>query len=137
MAFAEALHHSAGQSKKKVVERRERHEEEAETHPTGTADSISGDAAGSPVGAQVTLEAAAGVLVADGLPTFALPVLAESAGEALSFVLQQQLAPVEEEEEAQVEVDVPESVEWLQLSNTKGKIKTLEQAYSCDLLEPS
>ena len=67
-------------------------------------------------------------MVVDGLPTFALPVLAESAGEAidsgaLSFLLQLQLAPVveDEEKEAQLVVDVPESVEWVQLSNPTGK----------------
>ena len=50
------------------------------------------------------LEAAARASVVDGLPTFALPVLAGSAGEAidsgaLSSLLQQQLAARDEEEE--------------------------------------
>ena len=60
-------------------------------------------------------------MVVDGLPTFALLVLAGSDGEAidsgaLSFLLQKQLALVVEE--AQL---VPESVDWLQLCNPTGK----------------
>ena len=55
---------------------------------------------------QARLEAAARASVVDGLPTFALPVLAGSAGEAigsgaLSFLLQKQLATRDEEEEEQ------------------------------------
>ena len=132
IVLAEALHHSAGPSKKKVVERRERQKEEVhETHvaqrepktpPPGTRPGPPPEPA-----PQVRLEAAARALVVNGLPTFTLPVLAGSAGEAidsgaLSF-LQKQLAPVveDEEKEAQLVVDVPESVEWVQLSNPTGK----------------
>ena len=58
---------------------------------------------------EVRLEAAARALVVDGLPTFALPVLAGSAGEAIdsganSFLLQKQLAPVVEEEEVEAQL---------------------------------
>ena len=65
-------------------------------------------------------------LVVDGLPTFALPVLAGSAGEAidsgaLSFLLQLQLAPKEEEEEQQVDQPVLDSVEWVELCDDYGK----------------
>ena len=104
---------------------------ESHDAPRGQKAPLPGTRPGLPpeLAPQVRLEAAARALVVDGLPTFALPVLAGSAGEAihsgtLSFLLQKQLAPVveEEEEEAQLVVDVPESVEWVQLSNPTGKI---------------
>ena len=88
MALAEAPHHTSGPSIKKVVKRRERQEEEVhETHvalrgpktpPPGTGPGILSEPA-----LQVRLEAAARASVVEGLPTFALPVLAESAGEAI------------------------------------------------------
>ena len=64
------------------------------------------------------LEAAARASVVDGLPTFASPVPTGSTVDAidrgaLSFLLQ--------EEEQQVDKHVPESVEWVQLLDPKGK----------------
>ena len=104
-----------------MVQREEQEEEEVyETHdaPRGPKTPPRGTRPGLLMEAvqQVRLEAAARESVVDGLPTFALPVLTGSAAEAidrgaLSFLLQQQLAPRIEEEEQQVDKHVPESVE--------------------------
>ena len=134
MALAAALHHNAGPSKKKVVERRERHEEEVyETHVAlqGPKTPSSGDAARSPGGAR-----AAGsrrrLEPRWSMACRPLPCLnwrgrqpRKSTEGALSSLLQPQLAPrVEEEDEQQVDKHVPESVEWVQLLFPKGKRPT-------------
>ena len=84
MALAEALHHSAGPSKKKVVERRERQEGTRRTllH-RDRRHLLRGRISWRSPAPQGTLEAAARASEVDGLPTFALPVLAGSAGEAV------------------------------------------------------
>ena len=117
MALAAAFHHSAGPSKKKVVERRE--EQEKEVYETHVA--LRGPK--TPPGTRL------------GLLTEPAPQVRGEAIDsgALSFLLQQQLTPRDEEEEEEPQVDklVPESVEWVQLLDRQDLL--LEQACSCDL----
>ena len=108
MTLTEALHHSAGPSTKKVVERREKHEEvEFETHaalrghnppPPGSRPGVLLDHKPPWVDA-VTVG-----YVAGGAPLMGVPSLADSSAEAidgrtLRFLLKQNLARKEEEEE--------------------------------------
>ena len=86
MALADALHHSSGPSKKKVVERCERQDQVGhETHyaPRGPKTPPPGQRRGllSEPAPQERLEAAARVLVM--LPTLAMPSLAGAGGEAV------------------------------------------------------
>ena len=127
MALAQALHHSAGPSKTKVVERRERQEGEvqaANDAPRGQTTPLPEVRPGVPLDPGPPGDEAVAVgYAAAGVPLLGAPSLADSSVEAidgstLSFLLQRALDDKRKEEE--------EAVETAELAKLEEKVAAAE-----------
>ena len=128
MALAQALHHSAGPSMTKVVERRERQEgevQDANDAPRSQTTLLPGVRPGVPLDPGPPVDEAVAVgYAAASVPLLGAPSLADSSAEAidgstLSFLLQHALEAKRKEEE--------EAVETAELAKLEEKLAAAEE----------